>query len=126
MLPFNRLLIAAAAIATAAVIDVAASQPAGKTALDGVYSDAQSTRGEDLSKASCVTCHGEGLAGTDLAPALVLGAQLIMGILFGVLGLFLADPLLVMIKIALERRAAVDCSGLGEDSRSAAAGSRRW
>ena len=41
----------------------------------------------------------------DLAPALVLAAQLIMGILFGVLGLFLADPLLAMIKIALERRA---------------------
>ena len=41
----------------------------------------------------------------DLAPALVLGAQLIMGVLFGVLGLFLADPLLAMIKIALERRA---------------------
>ena len=41
----------------------------------------------------------------DLAPALVLGAQLIMGILFGILGLFLADPLLAMIKVALERRA---------------------
>ena len=41
----------------------------------------------------------------DLAPALVLGAQLIMGVLFGVLGLFLADPLLAMIKVALERRA---------------------
>jgi predicted PurR-regulated permease PerM len=27
-----------------------------------------------------------------------------MGVLFGVLGLFLADPLLAMIKIALERR----------------------
>lgn len=40
----------------------------------------------------------------DLAPALVLGAQLIMGFLFGILGLFLADPLLAMIKIALERR----------------------
>jgi len=40
----------------------------------------------------------------DLAPALVLAAQLIMGLLFGVLGLFLADPLLAMIKIALERR----------------------
>jgi putative permease len=40
----------------------------------------------------------------DLAPALVLGAQLIMGLLFGVLGLFLADPLLAMIKVALERR----------------------
>ena len=40
----------------------------------------------------------------DLAPALVLGAQLVMGILFGVLGLFLADPLMAMIKVALERR----------------------
>jgi predicted PurR-regulated permease PerM len=41
----------------------------------------------------------------DLAPALVLGAQLIMGVLFGVIGLFLADPLMAMIKVALERRA---------------------
>lgn len=40
----------------------------------------------------------------DLAPALVLGAQLIMGILFGILGLLLADPLMAMIKVALERR----------------------
>jgi predicted PurR-regulated permease PerM len=40
----------------------------------------------------------------DLAPALVLGAQLIMGVLFGVIGLFLADPLMAMIKVALERR----------------------
>tara|TARA_A100001391_G_scaffold205109_1_gene203526 strand:+ start:4619 stop:5722 length:1104 start_codon:yes stop_codon:yes gene_type:complete len=40
----------------------------------------------------------------DLAPALVLGMQLIMGILFGIMGLFLADPLLAMIKVALERR----------------------
>lgn len=42
----------------------------------------------------------------DLAPALVLAMQLIMGILFGVLGLLLADPLLAMIKVALEERAA--------------------
>ncbi len=41
----------------------------------------------------------------DLAPALVLTGQLIMGILFGILGLFLADPLLAMIKVLLERRA---------------------
>lgn len=40
----------------------------------------------------------------DLAPALVLGAQLIMGILFGFLGLLLADPLIAMIKVGLERR----------------------
>jgi len=39
----------------------------------------------------------------DLAPALVLGAQLIMGALFGILGLALADPLVAMIKIWLER-----------------------
>ncbi len=42
----------------------------------------------------------------DLAPALVLGAQLIMGVLFGVLGLTLADPMVAMIKIWLEREAA--------------------
>ena len=41
----------------------------------------------------------------DLAPALVLGAQLIMGILFGIIGLFLADPMLAMLKVALEQRA---------------------
>lgn len=44
----------------------------------------------------------------DLAPALVLGFQLIMGIMFGILGLFLADPLLAMIKVALEQRAAAN------------------
>jgi predicted PurR-regulated permease PerM len=42
----------------------------------------------------------------DLAPALVLGAQLIMGVLFGIDGLILADPLVAMIKIWLERGAA--------------------
>ena len=41
----------------------------------------------------------------DLAPALVLAAQLVMGILFGIIGLALADPLVAMIKVALERRA---------------------
>ena len=40
----------------------------------------------------------------DLAPALVLSGQLIMGVLFGILGLALADPLIAMIKVALERR----------------------
>jgi len=40
----------------------------------------------------------------DLAPALVMGAQLIMGALFGILGLALADPLVAMIKVMLEHR----------------------
>ena len=42
----------------------------------------------------------------DLAPAVVLGAQLVLGVLFGILGLALADPLMAMLKVALERRAA--------------------
>jgi predicted PurR-regulated permease PerM len=49
----------------------------------------------------------------DLAPALVLAFQLIMGVLFGILGLFLADPLLAMTKIWLERRSEIaDRDGL--------------
>ncbi len=40
----------------------------------------------------------------DLAPALVLGAQLVMGALFGIIGLMLADPMVAMIKVALERQ----------------------
>ncbi len=42
----------------------------------------------------------------DLAPALVLGAQLVMGALFGIIGLALADPLVAMLKIWLERHSA--------------------
>lgn len=67
MASFNRYLIAAAAVFAAATI---AGAQAGKTVWDGIYSDEQSKRGQDLSKASCVTCHGEELAGSDLAPAL--------------------------------------------------------
>lgn len=52
----------------------------------------------------------------DLAPALVLGFQLIMGVLFGVLGLTFADPMLAMIKVALERRAhRLEEDGEGDD-----------
>jgi predicted PurR-regulated permease PerM len=44
----------------------------------------------------------------DLAPALVLGAQLIFGALFGLLGLALADPLVAMLKAALEQKSFDD------------------
>jgi predicted PurR-regulated permease PerM len=40
----------------------------------------------------------------DLAPALVLGAQILFGALFGILGLALADPIVAMIKVTLERQ----------------------
>jgi len=41
---------------------------------------------------------------TDLAPALVLAAQILFGALFGILGLFLADPMIAMLKVYLEER----------------------
>jgi predicted PurR-regulated permease PerM len=44
----------------------------------------------------------------DLAPALVLGAQLLFGALFGIMGLALADPIVAMIKVALERHSKED------------------
>jgi predicted PurR-regulated permease PerM len=40
----------------------------------------------------------------DLAPAVVLAAQLLFGILFGLLGVALADPIVALAKVALERR----------------------
>jgi mono/diheme cytochrome c family protein len=68
---FNRYLAATAALFAAAAIHAAAfSQAPGKSVWDGVYADAQSKRGEEVSKKSCVSCHGEELAGSDLAPAL--------------------------------------------------------
>ena len=42
----------------------------------------------------------------DLAPALVLAAQLLFGALFGILGLLLADPIVATIKVALVRTRA--------------------
>jgi len=51
----------------------------------------------------------------DLAPALVLGAQLLFGALFGLMGLMLADPIVAMIKVALEQKSQDDQED-GEDA----------
>lgn len=40
----------------------------------------------------------------DLAPALVLAAQLLFGVLFGIMGLILADPIVALVKVALQKR----------------------
>lgn len=55
----------------------------------------------------------------DLAPALVLSMQLIFGILFGILGLALADPLVAMIKVMLEHRSENVESGSPDDFSAA-------
>jgi predicted PurR-regulated permease PerM len=56
----------------------------------------------------------------DLAPALVLGMQLLLGALFGLLGLMFADPLVAMTKVALERRAGVEPEGAKAESNASA------
>ena len=56
----------------------------------------------------------------DLAPALVLGAQLLFGALFGLMGLMLADPMVAMVKTALEQKSEDD-----EAEAEAEAGQRR-
>jgi predicted PurR-regulated permease PerM len=46
----------------------------------------------------------------DLAPAIVLSAQLIFGALFGLMGLMLADPIVAMTKTILEHRSREDAA----------------
>lgn len=53
----------------------------------------------------------------DLAPALVLGAQLLFGALFGILGLALADPIVAAIKVALEKNAERGAGGAERNSQ---------
>ena len=56
----------------------------------------------------------------DLAPALVLGAQLLFGALFGILGLALADPIIAMMKAALQQASVERDGGGGAAARAAA------
>jgi len=42
----------------------------GKTTLDGVYTTAQSARGQKIYADSCTSCHGDDLSGGGQAPAL--------------------------------------------------------
>ena len=54
----------------------------------------------------------------DLAPALVLGAQILFGALLGIMGLFLADPIVAMIKVALEREAERNAGAAAKDEKA--------
>ncbi|HWK36891.1 AI-2E family transporter [Sphingomonas sp.] len=54
----------------------------------------------------------------DLPPALTLSAQILASTLFGVLGLALADPIVAMIKVALERRSEQAAQDIGDTSES--------
>jgi predicted PurR-regulated permease PerM len=62
----------------------------------------------------------------DLAPALVLAAQLLFGVLFGLMGLLLADPIVATIKVSLEewakRRAGGDTANEEPEAEAEPAG----
>ncbi len=47
----------------------------------------------------------------DLAPAVVLASQLLFGVLFGILGVALADPIVALAKVALETQSDEDDAG---------------
>jgi len=48
----------------------AAQEPASRTVWNGVYSEAQSKRGETAYSQYCAKCHGPDLSGADVAPPL--------------------------------------------------------
>jgi quinoprotein glucose dehydrogenase len=54
------------------VLSLAAPQPgtSAKTFRDGVFTAEQASRGEQVYAARCSTCHGDSLAGVEMAPAL--------------------------------------------------------
>jgi mono/diheme cytochrome c family protein len=62
---------AAAAIVIVAVATVAHSQSSAPPGVhNGVYTEEQAIRGQDIYSSRCLQCHGETLAGMDQAPPL--------------------------------------------------------
>ena len=70
MMLLKRFLVLTLAMMWATAILVRAQEPGARTVWQGVYSAAQSDRGEAVYKQSCGTCHGETLAG-DIGPTLI-------------------------------------------------------
>ena len=54
-----------------AAVTAAAQGTAPQSVWDGVYTEGQARRGEQLSAEHCAPCHGQTLAGAESAPALV-------------------------------------------------------
>jgi mono/diheme cytochrome c family protein len=58
---------------------VRAQQPAPRSVLDGVYTEAQAKRGEKVFADTCATCHGPKLTGTDTGGPTLTGPDFING-----------------------------------------------
>lgn len=65
----NAAIILASALCLSTAMN-ATQEKAGKTVWDGVYSEAQSKRGETAYGQYCAKCHGPDLMGADVAPPL--------------------------------------------------------
>lgn len=68
-------LVAASIVAFGSAV-ASRAQDAGKTVWSGVYTDEQAARGKAAYAATCAACHGQSLAGIDVAPALAGSAFL--------------------------------------------------
>ncbi len=58
---------------------VSAQQPAPRSVLDGVYTEAQANRGEKVFTDTCATCHGPKLMGTDTGGPPLAGPDFVNG-----------------------------------------------
>lgn len=68
--PTRAMLLGLAILVGTHVLVNAHQEPQPKTQWDGVYTEKQAKRGEDIYGAQCTTCHGGDLAGADSAPEL--------------------------------------------------------
>jgi mono/diheme cytochrome c family protein len=66
----NRISLLAAALCLSAAVGTSVWAQSGSTVADGVYTDAQATRGESEYATNCAPCHGQTLQGNGEAPAL--------------------------------------------------------
>lgn len=66
----SRVMFGVAALAFSAVAIGASSNQTARTVWDGVYSDAQASRGKAAYQKDCASCHLESLGGADMAPGL--------------------------------------------------------
>ena len=81
------------------------AQPPSKSVWDGVYTEAQATRGKALYSTECASCHGPELMGGEMAPPLATG-----DFLSGWDGLTMGD-LFERIRISMPQNAPGSLSG---------------
>jgi S-disulfanyl-L-cysteine oxidoreductase SoxD len=67
-------LVAAGLTLLVAAASILQAQESAHSVNDGVFTDAQAERGRDAYQTSCEACHGDTLAGVDVAPSLTGGA----------------------------------------------------